>query len=141
MDLAYGWLIKTGSNLTLAFVLPLYLVIYIFLYLSPFSSLNSINETMLGTITPTTQEVQRGVTMGKELDCLTRGLGNKMRIHLTEGKRRPEAPMQAAKLASEGGIALRDHIPIFPHWKEYKAKENEDQIDNYIGKLAVSLTI
>jgi len=79
--------------------------------------------------------------MGKELDCLTRGLGNKMRIHLTEGKRRPEAPMQAAKLASEGGIALRDHIPIFPHWKEYKAKENEDQIDNYIGKLAVSLTI
>jgi len=96
---------------------------------------------MLGTITPTTQEVQRGVTMGKELDCLTRGLGNKMRIHLTEGKRRPEAPMQAAKLASEGGIALRDHIPIFLHWKEYKAKENEDQIDNYTGKLAVSLTI
>jgi hypothetical protein len=38
-----------------------------------------------------------------------------MRIHLTKGKRRPEAPLQAAKLASEGGITLRDHIPIFPH--------------------------
>jgi hypothetical protein len=70
---------------------------------------------MLGTIISMTQEVQRGVTMGKELDCLTRGLGNKMRIHLTEGKRRPEAPMQA--------------------------EENKDQIKNYIGKLAVSLTI
>ena len=96
---------------------------------------------MLGTIIPMTQEVQRGVTMGKELDRLTRGLGKKMPIHFTEGKRRPEAPMQAAKLASEGGITLRDHIPIFRHWKEYKAKENEDKIDNYIGKLGVSLTI
>jgi hypothetical protein len=41
----------------------------------------------------------------------------------------------------QGGITLRDHIPIFSHQKEYKAEENEDQIDNYIGKLAVSLTI
>lgn len=84
--------------------------------------------------------MQRGVTRGKELDCLSRGLGTKVAIHITEGKRRPEAPMQAAKLASEGGITLRQHIPIFPHWKEYR-KKNEDQIDNYIGKLAVSLNI
>jgi hypothetical protein len=47
-----------------------------------------------------------------------------MPLVIAKGKRRPEAPMQAAKLASEGGIILRQHIPIYTHWKEYK-KEYE----------------
>jgi hypothetical protein len=33
---------------------------------------------------------------------------------------------------------LRQHIPIFHHWKEYKRKENEPTIKNYIGKVTVS---
>ena len=77
--------------------------------------------------------------MGKELDSLSRGLGTKIEINITEGNRRPQAPIQAAKLASEGGIILRQHIPIFPHWKEYK--KHDHQITNYIGKLGVSLSI
>jgi hypothetical protein len=76
--------------------------------------------------------------MGKQLESLSRGLGTKIPIQIYDGKRRPEPPIQAAKFASEGGIILRQHIPIFPHWKEYKKQENEGKITDYIGKLAVS---
>jgi hypothetical protein len=53
--------------------------------------------------------------MGKELDALSRLLGTKIKIDIAEGNRRPNAPMQAAKLASVAGISLRIHTPIFPH--------------------------
>jgi len=89
----------------------------------------------LGTLTASTQVEQRGVSMGIELDTITRGLGTRIPVIIKEGKRRPEAPMQAAKLASEGGIILRQHIPIYTSWKEYK--KDEHQLDNFVGKLAV----
>jgi len=78
----------------------------------------------------------RGRSAGRELDRLSRGLCMKLPIHISEGNRRPEAPIQAAKLASEGGITLRQHIPILTHWKEYK--KNESHLENYIGKIGVS---
>ena len=53
--------------------------------------------------------------MGRQLESLSRGLGIKIPIHIAEGKRRLEPPIQAAKLASEGGTILRQHILIFPH--------------------------
>ncbi|XP_023156944.1 uncharacterized protein [Zea mays] len=56
-------------------------------------------------------------------------------------ERRSEPPIQAAKFASEGGIILRQHIPIFPHWKEYKKQENEGKITDYIGKLDGQFTM
>jgi len=46
--------------------------------------------------------------------------------------------MQATKLASEGGIILRQHIPIFTHWKEYKDIKNKDILPGYMGKISVS---
>ena len=55
--------------------------------------------------------------MGRELDTISRGLGAKVPIHVKEGKRRPEVPMQAAKLASEGGIIIRQPIPIYTFGK------------------------
>jgi len=73
--------------------------------------------------------------MGKHLESLSRGLGIKIPIQISEGNKRPEAPIQAAKFASEGGIALRQHVPIFHHWKEYKKTENKGKIDNYMGKI------
>lgn len=76
--------------------------------------------------------------MGRDLDRLCRSLCTKMPIHISEGKRRPEVPIQAAKLATEGGIIIRHHIPILPHWKEYK--KNESHLANYIGKVAVSIS-
>lgn len=65
----------------------------------------------------------------------------KIPIQITEGSKRPEPPIQAAKFASEGGITLRQHIPIFHHWKEYKKKENEPTIRNYIGKDIAQFTL
>ena len=53
--------------------------------------------------------------MGKQLESLSRGLGMRIPIQITEGSKRPEPPIQAAKFESEGGITLRQHIPIFNH--------------------------
>lgn len=44
--------------------------------------------------------------------------------------------MQAAMLASEGGIFLRQHIPILTHSKEYKKKKL--YLEDFVGKLGVS---
>jgi hypothetical protein len=63
--------------------------------------------------------------MGKQHESLRRGLGIKIPIQIDEGNKRPKPPIQAAMFASEGGITLRQHIPIFHNWKEYKKKENE----------------
>ena len=93
---------------------------------------------MLGALSASAQQVHRGKTVGKELEMLNRGLGTKIKIHIAEGNRRPEAPIQAAKLASEAGISLRQYTPIFPHWKEYKKEDNKHHVADYIGKLGVS---
>ncbi|TVU21029.1 hypothetical protein EJB05_30640, partial [Eragrostis curvula] len=58
---------------------------------------------------------RRGMNMEKGLDKMTKELCVKIPLHISEGKRHPEAPMQAAKFASEGGIILRQHTPILPH--------------------------
>jgi hypothetical protein len=68
--------------------------------------------------------------MGRELDTISRGLRAKVPIHVKEGKRRPEAPMQAAKLASEGGIIIRHHIPIYTFGKS--TEKDIEQFKNYI---------
>ena len=97
---------------------------------------NYIDEILLGALIATRKQVPRGKSLDKGLDSLSRGLGTKIPIQISEGKRRPEPPIQAAKLASEGGIILKQHIPIYPHWKNYK--KDEGQITNHIGKLVVS---
>uniref|UniRef100_A0A0A9GTF9 Uncharacterized protein n=1 Tax=Arundo donax TaxID=35708 RepID=A0A0A9GTF9_ARUDO len=74
--------------------------------------------------------------MGRELDRISRGLSTKIAIQIFGGKRRTEAPMQSTRLALDGGIILRQHIPIFIHWKQYK--KNDSEITNYIGKIAIS---
>jgi len=76
--------------------------------------------------------------MGRDLDRISRGLNTRIPVVIAEGKKRPEPPMQAAKLASEGGIILRQHIPIFTHWKEYKDIKNKDVLLGYMGKISVS---
>jgi hypothetical protein len=50
--------------------------------------------------------------------------------------KRPEKPVQAAKLASEGGLIARTHVPILPHFKDYK--RNELLMKNFVGKVSVS---
>ena len=65
-------------------------------------------------------------------------MGSKMCLAFVEGKKRPEHPVQAAKLASESGILVRNHMPIYPHWKDYKKKIDTDVQKDHLGYLAVS---
>jgi len=58
-----------------------------------------------------------------------------MSVSVAEGNRRPNDPVQAAKLASEAGVIING-IPILTHWKEYKKDEN--YYNNLVGMLAVS---
>uniref|UniRef100_J3KUE6 Transposase Tnp1/En/Spm-like domain-containing protein n=1 Tax=Oryza brachyantha TaxID=4533 RepID=J3KUE6_ORYBR len=81
----------------------------------------------------------RGNSMGKEIDSISRGLGTMIPIIVKKGKRRPEAPMQAAKLALESGIIIRQHIPIYPSWTDYK--KDSSQLDNLKGKLKGKFSI
>jgi hypothetical protein len=84
-----------------------------------------------GTVT-----AARNYRNGKGLERLTKGLGSKVRIEIAEGMKRPEKPVQAAKLASEGGLIARTHVPILPHFKDYK--RNELLMKNFVGKVSVS---
>ena len=73
---------------------------------------------------------------GAGLERITKGMGTKMAIHVAEGMKRPENPLQAAKLASECGLIARKHMPVLPHFKEYKKDTN--LVKDYIGKVSVS---
>uniref|UniRef100_K4A2I4 Uncharacterized protein n=1 Tax=Setaria italica TaxID=4555 RepID=K4A2I4_SETIT len=72
-------------------------------------------------------------------DRISRGLHTKLPIHVREGLKRLEVPMEAAKFASEGGIILRGHIPFLTRWKDYKA-QNEKYFKDYTSKLAERCT-
>ena len=72
---------------------------------------------------------------GRGLERITKSLGSKVPIQIAEGLKRPEKPLQSAKLASECGLVARNHLPVLPHFKLYK---NASLLENYIGKVAVS---
>ena len=57
---------------------------------------------------------------GKGLERITKSLGSKVPIQIAEGMKRPEKPLQAAKLASDYGIIAISHPPVLPHFKLYK---------------------
>ncbi|CAL4997926.1 unnamed protein product [Urochloa decumbens] len=76
----------------------------------------------------------RGRSMGKGLERMSRCINNKLPVVIVDGMRSPEAPMQAAKLASEGGIVLRQHMPIHTHWKDYK--KDKSILNNFVGKIS-----
>jgi hypothetical protein len=73
---------------------------------------------------------------GIGLERITKAFGTKVPIQIAEGVKHPEKPLQAAKLASECGLVARSHLPVLPHFKEYKKDAN--LVKNYIGKVAVS---
>lgn len=73
---------------------------------------------------------------GAGLERVTKALGTKVKIQIVDGMKRPEKPMQAAKLASECGLTARSLTPILPHFKEYK--KDTTLVKNYIGKVSVS---
>jgi len=54
----------------------------------------------------------RPPTKGKLLDNITQSMGRRLPIEIAEGKRRPEKPVQAAKLASELALSLGRTCPF-----------------------------
>ena len=57
---------------------------------------------------------------GRGLERITKSLGSKVPIQIAEEMIRPEKPLQAAKLASEGGLVAKSHLLVLPHFKLYK---------------------
>lgn len=78
----------------------------------------------------------RKKTMGHGLEKML-NRGNRLAIHVAEGKKRPEVPLQAAKLASETGVALRDNLPIYPSWKSYDNEAGQAEVGKVLSKVAV----
>jgi hypothetical protein len=70
---------------------------------------------------------------------MTKTMGRRLPISIDEGKKRPAEPVQAAKLASEAGVIIRDKYPILPHWKEYK--KDKLLYKGFAGKLSVSALV
>jgi hypothetical protein len=59
-----------------------------------------------------------------------------MPVVITEGNIRPLVPLVAAKYATECNIAVRNHIPILTHWKEYEKQPSI--IEQFLAILSVS---
>jgi hypothetical protein len=75
--------------------------------------------------------------VGTDLDNISIGLDIKMPVEIAEGNLRLDKPLQAAKLAAEAGILLRNHVPIYTHWKYYK-ECNQGVVDDFNEKVGVS---
>jgi hypothetical protein len=70
------------------------------------------------------------------LDKMNKAMGRRMPISIAEGSQRPHDPVQAAKFASEASVVVRSQVPIFTHWKEYKAQS--EHFHGFMGRLSVS---
>jgi hypothetical protein len=62
----------------------------------------------------------RGKNMGKGLQKLSRARCGKLPIIIPKEKIRPVVPLVAAKFATECNIAVRNHVLVLKHWKDYK---------------------
>jgi hypothetical protein len=78
----------------------------------------------------------RKKTMGHGLERMIKR-GNKMPIQVTKGKQRPDLPIQAAKLASECGVALRDNLSVYTSWKQYQNREGQEEVLKVLRKVAM----
>ena len=85
------------------------------------------------------EEWIRGPNVGRGLDRMSRSKRGKLPVVIEPGKNRPNSVMIAAKFASECNIAVRNHVPIFAHWKEYRKQPNI--IKGYICRVGVSVQL
>jgi hypothetical protein len=82
---------------------------------------------LLGDVRPSRAQQQPRYLrrLSRYLDRISRCLNDKILIHIQEGFKCLEAPMQAAKFESQGGIIVRGHISILTSRKDYKSKKNK----------------
>jgi hypothetical protein len=81
----------------------------------------------------------RGANMGHGLQRINRSRCGKLPIIIPEGSIRPLTPIIAAKFATECNIAVRNHVPVLLHWKEYKKRPA--LIEAFLGCLRVSYSL
>ena len=62
---------------------------------------------------------------------MTKAMGRRLPIEIAPRKKRPEKPVQDAKIASEAGLVIRSSMPILAHWKEYK-KDEENHLKEFM---------
>ncbi|XP_025806842.1 muscle M-line assembly protein unc-89-like [Panicum hallii] len=86
------------------------------------------------------QKEVRKKTIGLGLEKMIKR-GNKLPIQVAKGKKRPDVPLQAAKLASETGVALRDKLPIYTSWKLYEKDGGPVEVQKVLDKVANRLDV
>jgi len=74
--------------------------------------------------------------MGNGLQKMTRARRGKLPLVIQEGKARPVLPIVAAKFATECNITVRNHLPVFKHWKD--DKKHPALLEQFMGSLKVS---
>lgn len=79
---------------------------------------------------------ERGVNMGHGLHRMNRAMRGKLPVVILEGRIRPVAPLVAAKYTTECNIAVRNHVPVYKHWKDYK--NHNGMFNLFTDKLSVS---
>jgi hypothetical protein len=87
-------------------------------------------------IDATEQDLLHPANKGKVLSRLPRSRGGKLPIVIPRGRTRPESALIAAKFATECNIAIRNHVHVRTHWKDYR--EDTGLLCDFIGKVAVS---
>lgn len=77
--------------------------------------------------------------MGHGLERINRSRRGKLPVVIPEGYIRPVVPMIAAKYATKCNIAVRNHVLVLKHWREYN--ENPAVIDLFLGTLRAKFDI
>jgi len=81
----------------------------------------------------------RGVNMGHGLQRMNQSRRGKLPIIIPEGYIRPMVLDIASKYATECNIAVRNHVSVLKHWKEYK--KHPALIDLFLGILCAKFDI
>jgi hypothetical protein len=74
--------------------------------------------------------------MGHGLQRLARAHRGKLPAVIPKGMTRPVVSIVAAKFATECNIAVRNHIPVLKHWREYKNQPT--LFDLFVARIYVS---
>lgn len=82
---------------------------------------------------------ERGVNMGHGLQRINRSRRGKLPVIIQEGRIRPVVPLVAVKFATECNIAVRNHVPVLKHWKDYKKKP--EILTMFEGRLSAKFDI
>ncbi|KAF0928072.1 hypothetical protein E2562_037664 [Oryza meyeriana var. granulata] len=95
---------------------------------------NTLNGTFVAAQPAHASRKPRPPTKGVMLERMTRAMGRRLPIIIPEGMKRPEQPVQAAKLASKAGVIVRAEVSILTRWKDYK--NDSSHFENFVGKLS-----